>query len=387
MSSRPPNIGRVFTVITIVVALLHWYIGSRLLSGLSIGQVGNVLAIGALVLSVFIIPSAMLARMQIKNQKLADRISWVGYSAMGVFSFLFVLTFLRDVLLIVGALIFPAFYSKIFQHDSAVAVLILTVLASGVGFINAIRVPVVVNIDIPLKNLAQALQGFTIAQISDIHIGPTIKKNYLVNIVKKVNALKPNLVAITGDLIDGTVEQLADQLTPLRDLKSDYGSYFVTGNHEYYSGVNQWIRYLRAAGIRVLQNEHDIITHNNSQMVIAGITDFNAHQIDRTQASDPQAALAGTENSMIPKIMLAHQPRSAEAVAAAGADVQLSGHTHGGQFWPWNFFVPLQQPYVAGLHKLNNLWVYVNRGTGYWGPPIRLGKRSEITLLRLVLAE
>ena len=387
MSNSPPNIGRVFVVITIVVSLLHWYIGSRLLSGLSIGDVGKALAIVALVLSVLVIPSAMLARMQIKNQRLADKISWVGYSAMGVFSFLFVLTFLRDVLLIVGALIFPAFYSQTFQHDSAVAVLILTVLASVIGFINAIRVPVVVNIDIPLKNLAQGLQGFTIAQISDIHIGPTIKKNYLVSIVKKVNFLNPHLVAITGDLIDGTVSQLADQLTPLRDLKSDYGSYFVTGNHEYYSGVNQWIQYLRASGIRVLQNEHDIITHKNAQIIIAGITDFNAHQIDPTQASNPRAALAGLEASTIPKIMLAHQPRSAEAVSAAGADLQLSGHTHGGQFWPWNLFVPLQQPYVAGLHKLNNLWVYVNRGTGYWGPPIRLGKRSEITLLRLVPAE
>ena len=124
----------------------------------------------------------------------------------------------------------------------------------------------------------------------------------------------------------------------------------------------------------------------NAQLILAGITDYNAHQVDRNHASDPKAALAGCENISAPKIMLAHQPRSAEAVAAAGADVQLSGHTHGGQFWPWNLFVPLQQPYTVGLHRFQNLWVYVNRGTGYWGPPIRLGARSEITRIRLVPA-
>jgi len=136
----------------------------------------------------------------------------------------------------------------------------------------------------------------------------------------------------------------------------------------------------------VLLNQHQVIEHGGCKLVLAGVTDFSAERFDAAQASDPAAALRGAPADAALRILMAHQPRSAPAAAAAGFDLQLSGHTHGGQFWPWQYFVTLQQPYVHGLHRLGRLAVYVSRGTGYWGPPMRIGAKSEITLIRLVRA-
>jgi predicted MPP superfamily phosphohydrolase len=163
----------------------------------------------------------------------------------------------------------------------------------------------------------------------------------------------------------------------------------VTGNHEYYSGAQGWIAKLRSLGIQVLMNEHVVIAHGSlgtpsSRVLVAGVTDYSAHHFDSSQQSDPQRALEGTAKPVDFKLLLAHQPRSADAAARAGYDLQLSGHTHGGQFWPWGYFVRLQQPFTAGLYRLKDLWVYTSRGTGYWGPPKRFGAPSEITYLRLV---
>jgi predicted MPP superfamily phosphohydrolase len=177
----------------------------------------------------------------------------------------------------------------------------------------------------------------------------------------------------------------------LSDLESSYGTYFVTGNHEYYSGAHQWIDKLRSMGIKVLMNEHVVIDHaidsqagDSATIILAGVTDYSAHHFDESHRSDPHGALADAPEFAHLKLLLAHQPRSAKAAADAGFDLQLSGHTHGGQFWPWPYFVRFQQPFTAGLNKLNRLWVYTSRGTGYWGPPKRFGAPSEITHLRLV---
>jgi hypothetical protein len=230
------------------------------------------------------------------------------------------------------------------------------------------------------------LHGFTIVQISDIHIGSTIKREYLAAIVDAVNDLEPDLIAVTGDLVDGSVGQLARHTAPMAGLAARHGAYFVTGNHEYYSGAGAWVAELRRLGLSVLLNEHVVLRHAGAAVVVAGVTDYGAHHFDAAHRSDPAAALAGAPTDAAVKVLLAHQPRSAFAAAPAGYHLQLSGHTHGGQFLPWNFFVRLQQPFTAGLHRLDALWVYVSRGTGYWGPPKRLGAPSEITRLRLVPA-
>jgi predicted MPP superfamily phosphohydrolase len=291
-----------------------------------------------------------------------------------------VLTFARDLVLL-GAFTFASVDDSFLQR-SALVVVLGALLATALGYLNARRTARVVRVPVAIDGLAPALQGFRIVQISDIHVGPTIKQDYLDAIVDVVNRLEPDLVAITGDLVDGSVRDLAPHTAPLAGLQSRHGTYFVTGNHEYYSGADPWVRELRRLGVRVLMNEHEVIAHGGGAMVLAGVPDYNAAGFDRSHASDPQAALRGAPADAL-KVLLAHQPRSAPAAAQAGFDLQLSGHTHGGQFWPWNLFVPLQQPYTAGLHRLGQLWIYVSRGTGYWGPPKRVGAPSEITELLL----
>ena len=311
-----------------------------------------------------------------------------AFIAMGFLSSLLVLTLLRDVALAgiwIGNHLGLAMSGSMFSVSSALAVPAAAMLMTVWGLINARRTARVVEVDVPIANLPASLHGFTIAQISDIHVGPTIKGDYLQSIVGAVNRLQADMVAVTGDLVDGSVAQLRSHVAPIGDLTSRHGTYFVTGNHEYYSGVSAWVAELRGLGVNVLLNEHVVLRHNDEALVIAGVTDHSAHHFDESHRSDPAAAIASAPDDVV-RILLAHQPRSAAAALQAGFQLQLSGHTHGGQFWPWNFFVRLQQPFTAGLHRLQNLWVYTSRGTGYWGPPKRFGAPSEITHLRLVPA-
>ncbi|HEV2271713.1 MAG TPA: metallophosphoesterase, partial [Steroidobacteraceae bacterium] len=304
----------------------------------------------------------------------------------GFFSSLAVLTVLRDIFLGPAVFLVSRGHAATIETASAVAVPVLAVLATVVGFIDARRQPRVVDVDVPLPNLPRALHGFTIAQISDVHIGPTIKRDFLRGIVEIVNSLRVDLVAVTGDLVDGSVEQLAMHVEPLSRLRARHGTYFVTGNHEYYSGATAWIAELRRLGLHVLLNEHVVLSHGGAALLLAGVTDYSADRFDPAQRSDPLTALAGAPADLRPRVLLAHQPRTAAAAADAGFDLQLSGHTHGGQFWPWNLFVRLQQPFTAGLDRLGSLWIYTSRGSGYWGPPKRLGVPSEIARVRLVPA-
>lgn len=372
----------------LISTLLHAYVAWRVAPalgegfGLVFGLAFALLMLGSAVL----MPMTLLAR-SVRSQPLADRLAWAGALAMGLFSSLFVLALLRDVALLVlamASLVAPVGGFAAFERDSAAAVPLLGLLATALGLWNARRTAAVVEVDVPIAGLPAALHGFTIAQISDIHVGPTIKAPYLRRIVDAVNRLRADMVAVTGDLVDGSVRELSAHVAPLAELQSRHGTFFVTGNHEYYSGAAGWVTELRRIGLRVLMNEHVVVRHDGADLVVAGVTDFGAHHFDPAQRSDPQAALAGAPQAAGTRVLLAHQPRSADAAERAGFDLQLSGHTHGGQFWPWNLFVPLQQPFTAGLNRLRRLWVYTSRGTGYWGPPKRFGAPSEITRLRLV---
>jgi predicted MPP superfamily phosphohydrolase len=362
--------------VTLILAGLHTYIGWRLLPPLTMGMSGWIVGIGLLLLSTLLIPLGMLARFLTPRQVLADRMTWAGSLTMGLLSSMLVLTALRDIGLALVAV--PSF-----AVPTAILVPVIAVLITLIGFVNARRLPRVVEVSIPLAGLPQALVGFTIVQISDLHIGPTIKRDYVQAIVDRVNSLSADLIAITGDVVDGTVEQLCADTAPLAGLASRHGSYVVTGNHEYYSGVKEWWAEFARLGLHGLMNEHLVIKHDGANLVLAGVADFSAQAFDPTQGSDPAKALAGAPPG-VPKVLLAHQPRSAKAAATAGFDLQLSGHTHGGQFWPWPLLVRLQQPYTAGLHRLDKLWIYTSRGTGYWGPPKRFGAPAEITRITLV---
>jgi predicted MPP superfamily phosphohydrolase len=371
-------------VVVTILGLLHAYIGMRVLPHLPVAPAIKLLGVAWLAASFVLVPAGLMSH-TIKRQPLSDRITWAGMFAMGLFSSLLVLTLVRDVVLLLAALLNAQ--TAALLTWSAVAVALLTGIVTLIGFINARRVARVVDVEVPIAGLPDTLHGFTIAQISDIHVGPTIKHGYLDAIVNAVNALNADVVAITGDLVDGSVKDLAPHTAPLARLTSRHGAYFVTGNHEYYSNAHAWIPELRRLGLKVLMNEHVVLKHQNASVLIAGVTDYTAHFFDESHRSDPHAALVGAPAHVAVKVLLAHQPRTATAAADAGFDLQLSGHTHGGQFYPWNLFVPLQQPYVAGLNRLQKLWVYTSRGTGYWGPPKRLGAPSEITRVRLVPAE
>ena len=378
----PPR--RVIVTVLSLLVLLHVYIGWRILPDLPLPGLYSIVGAAWLGLSVILMPAGMLSRV-IKTQALADRLAWTGMLAMGFFSSLLMLTFFRDLALLASDI--AHFHSAGFVSLSALAVPVLAVLVSLIGLINARRIASVREVVVPITGLPYALQGFSIAQISDIHVGPTIKRGYLEKIVKKVNHLKADMVAVTGDLVDGSVAHLRAHTAPLANLSARHGAFFVTGNHEYYSNAHEWIAEVKRLGLKVLMNEHVLLRHDHATLLLAGVPDYTAHHFDESHRSDPQAALKGAPSQVAVKVLLAHQPRTAQAAAAAGFDLQLSGHTHGGQFFPWNFFVPLQQPFTAGLNRLQDLWVYTSRGTGYWGPPKRFFAPSEITLLKLVPAD
>ena len=374
--------------------LLHGLVAWRLVPDLLLYApgVGFGFALWTL-LSALLMPMGLLAG-RLLSASWVPPLTWAGLLSMGLFSGLLVGMVLREgLLLLLWALqtLWPTVSAPAsLRPVSALAVPLLALLVTLLGFWNARRTAAVVRVDVPVPGLPAALHGFRIAQISDIHVGPTIRRNYVQRIVERVNRLDAEVVAITGDLVDGPVSELGSLVEPLQNLRSRYGSFFVTGNHEYYSGVHGWLDRLRALGIRVLMNEHVVIHHPGNTadsatapLVLAGVTDYNAHHFDSSHQSSPQVAIAHAPKPAF-ALLLAHQPRSAAAAAEAGFDLQLSGHTHGGQFWPWGYFVPLQQPFTAGLHRLNKLWVYTSRGTGYWGPPLRFCAASEITLLRLV---
>ncbi len=359
-----------------LLAALHAYIGLRLLGPFE----PVVQAAGAAVLaaSLWFVPKGWHVR--------EGRGPWailLPWLTMGFFSWLLVLTLARDAALAVSILALPPDTYAAWVRASAAAVMALVPAITLAGYFMARRVAAVREVEVRLASLPAALEGFTIVQISDIHVGPTIKRAFVEGIVARVNRLEADLVAITGDLVDGSVRELAQHTAPLGLLESRHGTYVVTGNHEYYSGAQAWIRELRRLGTRVLLNEHVVLEHDGARIAVAGVTDYSAHHFDPSHASDARAAAAGAPADVV-KVLLAHQPRSAELAQQAGFDLQLSGHTHGGQFWPWNHFVRLQQPYTAGLHRLGAMWIYISRGTGYWGPPMRFGIPSEITRIRLV---
>jgi uncharacterized protein len=365
--------------------LLPGYVAWRLLSAFSISPGGVLAGVGLLIVCCIVIPRSMRTR-SMRNQRLAQVLAWLGFTAMGFFSSLFVLTVMRDVILLCAQLSLSPQRANAWVASSAVWVVSLALFITIAGLIAARRKPAVVKINIPVTDLPQALHGFSIAQISDVHVGPTIKRGFVEGIVRRVNDLHADLIAVTGDLVDGSVAQLSRHTAPLAGLAARHGAYFVTGNHEYYSGEPAWTEEIRRLGLHVLKNEHVVLRHDGALLVLAGVTDISAHHFDPAERSDPAASLRGAPAGAGAKILLAHQPSSATAAAGAGFDLQISGHTHGGQFWPWNLFVHFFQPFTSGLHRLKDLWVYVNRGTGYWGPPNRFGVPSEITRFCLIPA-
>jgi uncharacterized protein len=231
--------------------------------------------------------------------------------------------------------------------------------------------------------LPSIFSGFRIVQLSDIHIGESVRRRHIEKLVTKVNAIGADLVAITGDLVDGPVSRLAHHAEPLSRLSSKHGTFFVAGNHEHYSGLGSWAPHLEEQlGFHVLENEHRLITRDGISLVLAGVDDFS---MTRDPEADVRRSLVGAPDSAV-RILLAHQPKSAFAASREHFDLQLSGHTHGGQFLPWNFVARFVHAFVGGLYRVGKMWLYVSRGTFYWGPPVRLMAPAEITVIELAPA-
>ena len=249
--------------------------------------------------------------------------------------------------------------------------------------------PRIVDVPIELARLPRSLDGFTIAQITDVHAGPTVSRTFIAEIVRRVNQLAPDLIAITGDLVDGPLARFGSTVEPLAELRSPHGTYFVTGNHEYYAGVDPWLTHLRGLGLRVLRNQRVSITRdprgadNDNSFDLAGIDDHGARRWGGDHGPDLPRALSGRDPDRA-VVLLAHQPRQVRVAAQHAVDLQLSGHTHGGQIWPWHAAVLMQQRgLLAGRYRFGDTQLYVSRGTGYWGPAVRLNAPAEIS--RIVL--
>jgi uncharacterized protein len=321
---------------------------------------------------------------------------WVTYVGLGLLSLVITSLALRDLVLLGVQAIgwITSFWRstpptptdtgrrEFLLQTSNLAVLGAAGVLTAYGVYQARRKPGVVELTVPFNHLPPAFDGFRIVQISDIHAGLTVRRDWIETIVREVSELKPDLIAFTGDLADGSVHELRDDVAPLAELQAPQGKYFVTGNHEYYSGALPWVEHVRSMGYTVLLNEHTIISLNGSSIYLAGVSDYSAGGFVPAHASDPKKAVRGIPEDAI-KILMAHQPRSLYGAESLGYDLILSGHTHGGQFFPWNLVATMGQPYIQGLHNRNGTWIYVSKGTGYWGPPVRLGARSEVTVITL----
>lgn len=321
-------------------------------------------------------------------RKAAIILSWLVYPWMGIALLMFVVLLTTDIIWLLLKLI-PENHlpesSLLLQHYLGVIALSVIGILVGFSLWKGLQSVTVKQLSITLNHLPQSLDGLRIVQITDLHIGALINGNWLRRIVNKVNILQPDLIVITGDLVDGSVEELRHHVAPIADLRAQHGTYFITGNHEYYSGVEQWCAHIDTLGVRILRNERVSITagSNNESLDLAGVDDWASHHFQGEGPNLAKALADRDPNKVL--ILLAHQPAAVHEAAMHGVDLQLSGHTHGGQIWPFTYLVYLQQPYSKGLYRYNDTktQIYVSPGTGFWGPPMRLGTSAEITHITL----
>jgi uncharacterized protein len=276
-----------------------------------------------------------------------------------------------------------SFDRRIFLARAAAGTALVASAASiSAGMVSARGEHEIVTVEVPIARLPRAFDGFSIVQLTDLHVGVTIDAEFVRRVVARTNEQKPDMIVLTGDLVDGTVENLRDDAAPLAGLTAPHGVFAVTGNHEYYSGADAWIAELTRLGFRYLRNERVAIEKDGARFDLAGIDDHSAHRW-AGHGADLDKAMAGRDPSRA-LVLLAHQPRQVRVACDYDVDLQLSGHTHGGQIWPWHYIVKVQQGgLLAGMYREKKTALYVSRGCGYFGPPVRVGAPLEIT--RIVL--
>jgi uncharacterized protein len=369
-------------VVSAILLAGYAYIAARLTSSAPVR-----VALAAPFVMVWILPVVYWFGDRDRRGRAHEWVQTLSFLCMGWLSFVFVLTLGRDVLLLATAALPPLATVHTLVGDAGPAwVPMAALVAVGAGALAALRGPYVRRVDIPVEGLAPDLDGLRIVQISDLHVGPTMRLAYVQRVVDMTKQLAPDLIALTGDIVDGSVPRLARHVAPLEALASGDRAFLVLGNHDYYSGAAPWTAHFEAMGFRVLRNAHVTIARGAARLLIGGVIDFAARMSDPDARPRPDLATDGEARPAF-RLLLAHNPKIAPLAEQAGFDLQLSGHTHAGQFFPWTFVIHLVHgPHAAGLSRRGRLWVYVSAGTGTWGPPVRLGSWPELTLLRLVAA-
>lgn len=365
---------------------VHVYLGRHLAFTLS--RHSNAERVGWILVALhaLLAPLVMLIRRGMPQGSVYHVLNIVAYIGMGFVSLLLVVFVIRDL---------SAWLTRRWVHQKLdeerrgfmtasfnVAAFATTGIATGVGLHNAVRVPDVKEVDVPIAGLHQDLDGLRIVQLSDLHIGPTLRDAWLSEVVASVNTLDADLIAITGDLVDAHVVDMGQEVLSLGNLKSRFGIYFVTGNHDYYWNALEWLSYIADLKVHALINAHKALKVGGATLLLGGVTDYKTGRMVPGHLTDPIKAMDGAPVHDF-SILLAHQPSSVYEAAKAGWKMQLSGHTHGGQFFPWNFVVGVVHEFYAGLERHKDMLIYVSRGTGFWGPPNRTAAPSEITLLTL----
>jgi hypothetical protein len=354
---------RRLAIVLAVLGSIHLYIWWRFVAAPELPAPWSVLATLAIALAAPCLPLAMFVVRRMSRAR-AKPLLWLAYVWFGCALYLFLAAALSQL---------ACALAGVSPRTAALAGVAAALATVAYGLVQARRGPIVRRVRVPLAKLPVTAERYTIVQLTDIHIGWTLGAEFAARVVDRVNALEPDLIVLTGDLVDGRVAELAPHVEPLRGLRAKDGVYGVTGNHEYYWNAEAWLAHLGSFGIRFLRNEHVSIRH---AFQLAGVDDVTATE-------DIPRALAGRDPTL-PVVLLAHHPSSITRAAAAGVDLQLSGHTHGGQMLPLGWMARLFEPHVAGLARFGATWLYVSEGTGFWGPPIRVGTACEIAAIELV---
>lgn len=383
-------------VAVVVIALMHFYIWKRLIRDTgAAARARRLLSVILITLSVLLIATLFLP--WLTGQMASAWYAWPGYVWLGLAFYLCLcLLVLEPVRMMLqrrrnkkpsespveGPVASATVNRRVFlARTSAVAAGAASVGLVGFGAANALGPPNLLQVPIHLRRLDPSFNDFRIAVVSDIHLGPLLGRSHTERIVEMINETDADLVAIVGDLVDGTVGELGHAAEPLQDLVSREGTFFVTGNHEYFvDDTVSWLRELERLGVQTLRNENTAIRRGSAAFNLAGVNDIAGKRYSDTPDFD--RALDGTDPSR-PTVLLAHQPVMVTEAAARRVDLQLSGHTHGGQMWPFHYLVDAAQPALAGLSTVDATQLYVTRGAGFWGPPVRIGAPPDITVLTL----
>ena len=386
--SRTLGFTILFAVASAIIAGLHYYFWIRLVRDTQLSGTTRHLATCIVAgLALLVVATVSAGRL---FPRLGRVLAWPGFIWMGVMFFLLVALLGADVLRLLGTLASRWLGAgnpfdgsrRVFTARMLAGAAIASVGGMTAAAVRATRGHIgIKRVEIFLARLPASLDGTRIVQMCDMHVGGLLGREFVERVVHTANSLSADVIAVVGDLVDGTVEQLRPALASMAELRARHGVFFVTGNHEYYSrsGARAWMDELDSMGLRVLRNQRVAIGSGTDTFDLAGVPDHGATRFPEDgPAEDIAAALAGRD-PMRAVVLLAHQPITIHKAASLGVDLQLSGHTHGGQIWPWGALVRLQQPFIRGLHRIGESQLYVSCGTGFWGPPMRLGAPAEIT--------